>query len=107
MTFQELLQKYPYLNDCKEDKALPKVICKYRIYNEKNEEQTSWETPMSVTSVLTHPYLQKDMGCGCTNEYDITNHINNIINDGIGEINMPEASSMNTRATIEFVGWSE
>ena len=38
MTFQELLQKYPYLNDCKANKLLPKVICKYRIYNEKNEE---------------------------------------------------------------------
>ena len=62
---------------------------------------------MSVTSILTHPYLQKDMDCTCTNEYDITNHINNIINDDVGEIEMPEASSMNTRATIEFVGWSE
>lgn len=107
MTFQELLQKYPYLNDCRVNKTLPKVICKYRAYDGNNSLKATWEAPMSVDSVLLHPYLQKNMGCGCTNEYDVTNHINNIINGGVGEMEMPEASSMNIRVTVEFVGWED
>lgn len=107
MTFQELLTKYPYLNECKTNKLLPKVLCKYCIYDTKGELLNSWETPMIVSAFFSHPYMLKDMNCSCINEYDLANHINDLINSNMEEIDSPNLATATTRCKFKFVGWEE
>ena len=79
MEFSELVNQYPYLEECNIDKALPKVLVVTKIYNKDDTLITSFNTNYTLPALLNFPNILEDIGCTANNEYQLAEFLNNVL----------------------------